>query len=190
MLLQSFKNLLLATSLGLGLGSSLLSAGLMATEAPPKKAAVNIQDSTEVIQVLWLASSSELELADLMQKRSQDPDFLDFAGALAEGFTAMRNRFEAVALDKGVGLQSEALTATARLVETNVRRDVEIVAAKPGAEFQSATLNILIYQFQRMISLCEQVEASTSDPLLREAVQSFHKLSHDLLLRARELQTS
>lgn len=164
----------------LGLCST-LPASLAAAEPPAKKAVVNAADSQEVIQVLAIASVSDLELAALIRSRSNDLALLELAQAIDFGFRASLRDFEVLAAAQGIGLGAAAWGPTAQLVKTNVDRDVQILAQKPDAEFQKATLDILFYQFQRMIKIAQEVQELNEDAALKAAIFRFQSTTTRLL---------
>jgi predicted outer membrane protein len=161
---------------------------LKLNEQPAQPAKVDASNLIEVIQVLTLANASQLDSAALAQVRHPDNGLAMFVEEMIQDHRLMQDALETLAQSKGVSLEAEDLTDTARLVKINVDRDFNILVLTAGEAFRSTFLRITAYQYQKFLKLYDQIDQVNQDEILKENVALFRALMLKNLAAAQGLQ--
>jgi predicted outer membrane protein len=162
----------------------------LVNEEPAQPAKVNASDLIEVVQVLSLANASQLDSAALAQARHPDNSLALFVEEMILDHRLMQDALEKLACSKGVSLEAEDLTSTAKLVKVNVDRDFNILVLTAREVFRSAFLRMIAYQYQKFLKLYDQIDQLNQDEALKENVAVFRALMLKNLAVAQELQTA
>lgn len=155
----------------------------------PSETTVDVTDTAEVIQVLYVGNASEIKIAELVRERNPDESLQSLADELARDHTWMNRILEAMANIKSISLEADELSETAQLVNTQLDEGIQMLAAKPVEEFRSAFLEAIILEHQKTLELYNQIEQGTTDDALKATLAIFRQLVEKHLADAQKLQS-
>jgi predicted outer membrane protein len=156
---------------------------------PPKPAVVDASNLTEVVQVLTLANTSQLDNVSLVKDRGPDEELQQFAVDLQRDHAWMQETLEALAQRHGISLKLEDLTLTSQQVKKNVDVDFQVLASKPQVEFRATFLRLTIYQYRKILKLYEQIIQLNQDARLKANVAIFRPMIEKNVAEAEFIQS-
>ncbi|HYX33453.1 MAG TPA: DUF4142 domain-containing protein [Oligoflexus sp.] len=155
----------------------------------PSKGTVEIENATEVIQVLHVGTESEKKIIELVQARNPDASLQQFIEALSQDLDAVDQKLEELAASKSVGLAPEQLTEYAKTIEAEFAQEVQTLTQAADAEFRVAVIKAIISRHEKAIVLYNQVEQGSPDEAVKAAVVEIRPLAQKHLEAAQQLQT-
>ncbi len=165
--------------------------GSTETETPdqtPVESQVDLADTREVIQVLYVSNAAEIKVADLVRERNPDEDLRRFADELARDHALLNSMLEALANIKSISLEQAEMEESAQLAGSKLDQELQALAAKPQAEFRSAFLDAAIMEHQQTLDFYSQIEQGNSDDALKATIVIARQLVEKHLADAQKLQ--
>ncbi len=165
--------------------------GSTETETPdqtPVESQVDLADTREVIQVLYVSNAAEIKVADLVRERNPDEDLRRFADELARDHALLNSMLEALANIKSISLEQGEMEESAQLAGSKLDQELQALAAKPQAEFRSAFLEAAIREHQKTLDFYSQIEQGNSDDALKATIVIARQLVEKHLADAQKLQ--
>lgn len=154
----------------------------------PSETTVDVMNTPEVVQVLYVRNASEIKIAGLVQERNSEESLQEFADELARDHSWMNRMLEAIANIKSISLEADELSEAAQLVNTQLDESTQMLAAKPEGEFRSAFLEVIILEHQKTLDLYNQIEEGTTDDALKATLAIFRQMEEKHLADAQKLQ--
>lgn len=165
--------------------------GSTETETPdqtPAETQVDVSDTREVIQVLYVSNVAEIKLADLVRERNPDEDLRRYADELARDHGLMNNMLEMLANIKSISLETAEMEESAQLVGTKMDQELQTLAAQPQEQFRSAFLEASIVEHQKTLEFYSQIEQGNSDDALKATIAIARQLVEKHLADAQKLK--
>jgi predicted outer membrane protein len=157
-------------------------------QVPPSQHEVDVSDTREVIQVLYVSNASEIRIADLVSERNPDEGLRRYADELARDHAWMNKMIETLADVKSISLEDGQLEESAQLVGSMMAQEAQNLAQKPEEEFRSAFLESMIMSHQKTLAFYSQIEAGNSDDALKATIAISRQLVEKHLADAQRLQ--
>lgn len=154
----------------------------------PAETQVDVSDTREVIQVLYVSNVAEIKLADLVRERNPDEELRRFADELARDHGLMNNLLEMLANIKSISLETAEMEESAQLVGTKMDQELQTLAAKPQEQFRSAFLEAVIVEHQKILEFYSQIEQGNSDDALKATIAIARQLIEKHLADAQKLK--
>lgn len=149
---------------------------------------VDIADTREVIQVLYVNNAAEIKLANLVRARSPDKDLRRYANKLARDHAFLNRILEAQAKIKSISLETAEMEESAQLTGTKMDQNLQILATKPQEQFRSAFLESVIVEHQETLEFYSRIEQGTRDEILKINIAIARQLVENHLADAQRLQ--
>ncbi|WP_141735748.1 DUF4142 domain-containing protein [Oligoflexus tunisiensis] len=154
----------------------------------PSETQVDVSDTREVIQVLYVSNAKEIQIADLVYERNPDEGLQRYADELARDHAWMNRMIETLANVKSISLEEGQFEESAQLVGSMMDQEAQNLAQKPQEEFRSAFLEAMIMGHQKTLELYSQIEAGNSDDALKATIAISRQLVEKHLAEAQRLQ--
>jgi len=154
----------------------------------PSETTVDVTNTPEVIQVLYVGNAAKIKIADLVREKNPDESLQRLADELTRDHSWMNRMLEAIANIKSISLEAGELSETAQLVNTQLDDGIQMLAAKPVEEFRSAFLEATIMEHQKALELYNQIDQGTTDDALKATIAIFRQLEEKHLADAQKLQ--
>ncbi|HYX34207.1 MAG TPA: DUF4142 domain-containing protein [Oligoflexus sp.] len=155
----------------------------------PTEATLDVADTREVIQVLYVSNTAEIKLSDLVSERNPDADLQRYADELARDHSFMIKLLETMANVKSISLEDNELSEVAQLTSTKMEQEMQNLAAKPVEEFRPAFLEMNIAMHQKTLEMFNKIEQGNTDDALKAAIGIFRQLVEKHLSDAQKLQS-
>lgn len=181
---------LFVSALGLTVHGAESKADSPVQEPVEAQTEVNVTNTSEVIQALYVGNTTEIKVADLVREKKQDESLQDFADDLARDHRWMNKILESIANVKSVSLKSEEMSKTAQQIETKKNLDLQALAASPDADFRAAFLEANILEHQKTLELFSRIEQGSSDDAIKITIAIFRQLVEKHLSDAQKLQAA
>lgn len=136
----------------------------------PAETELDVSDTREVIQVLYVSNTSEIKVADLVRERNPDEALQRYADELIRNHETLISALKELANVKSISLEEGELEEPAQLVGTMMDQALQNLAAKPQEEFRSAFLESSIMSHQKTLELYSQIEQGNSDDALKAII--------------------
>lgn len=156
----------------------------------PSENALDVTDTREVIQVLYVGNASDIKIADLVRERNPDESLQSLADELTRGHGWMNRILKTMAKIKSISLETDEMSETAQLVNNQMAEGFQMLASKPVDEFRSAFLEAIILEHQKSLKLYNQIEQGTKDDALKVVIAIFRQIEEKHLSDAQKLQLS
>lgn len=154
----------------------------------PAETEVNVSDTREVIQVLYVSNASEIKIADLVRQKNQDESLQRYADELARDHAWMNRMLEALANVKSISLKDGELEDSAQLVSNKLDQELQSLAAQPEESFRSVFLEAAIVEHQKTLELYSKIEQGNSDDALKATLAVSRQLIEKHLADAQRLK--
>ncbi|HET9238373.1 MAG TPA: DUF4142 domain-containing protein [Oligoflexus sp.] len=136
----------------------------------PAETEVNVSDTREVIQVLYVSNTSEIKVADLVRERNPGEALQSYADELIRDHETLISALKELANVKSISLKEGELEEPAQLVGTMMDQQLQTLAAKSQEEFRSAFLETSIMNHQKTLEFFSQIEQGNSDDALKAII--------------------
>jgi putative membrane protein len=136
----------------------------------PAETEVDVSDTREVIQVLYVSNTSEIKVADLVRERNPDEALQRYADELIRDHETLISALKELANVKSISLKEGELEEPAQLVGTMMDQQLQNLAAKSQEEFRSAFLESSIMSHQKTLEFFSQIEQGNSDDALKAII--------------------
>jgi predicted outer membrane protein len=136
----------------------------------PAETEVNVKDTREVIQVLYVSNTSEIEIANLVRERNPDESLQNYADELIRDHETLISALKELADVKSISLKEGELEQPAQLVDTMMDKHLQNLAQRPQEEFRSAFLEASIMSHQKTLEFFSKIEQGNSDDALKAII--------------------
>ncbi|HYX33468.1 MAG TPA: DUF4142 domain-containing protein [Oligoflexus sp.] len=178
-----------------GLIVSLLSLGaqaddnnLQTRDQPPATESLDVKNTTEVIQALYVSSLTQMKVADLVREKSPDESLRDYADKLTRDHRWINRSLDWLANIKSVSLEPEDLGESAQLVNTQTNSELQTLAQTSPDEFRSAFITASIRSHQETLQFYNRIDQNNTDDALKVLIRVFRQVEEMHLVNAQKLQ--
>jgi predicted outer membrane protein len=154
----------------------------------PVETEVNVTDTREVIQVLYLSNAAEIKLAELVRQRNPDARLQSYADEITADHAWMNRMLETLASVKGITLKTTEMDESAQLVGNKMDQELQNLASLPEESFRSAFLEAAIIEHQKTLEFFDRVEQGNSDDALKSSIAVSRQLIEKHLREAQRLK--
>lgn len=178
-----------------GLLASFLSVGVQAggielqiRDQPSAMESVDVKNTAEVIQALYVSSSMQMRFADLVLEKSPDQALRDFADRIERDHRWMSRSLEWLANAKSVSLKPEDMDEGAQLVNTQTNSELKTLAKTSTTKFRNAFITATINSHQETLQFYNRIEQGNTDDALGALIKVLRQVEEMHLANAQKLQ--
>jgi predicted outer membrane protein len=154
----------------------------------PVETELNVADTREVIQVLYVSNVAEIKLAELVRQKNPDASLQRYADELTADHAWMNRNLETLASLKGISLKTGEMDESAQLVGNKMDQELQTLASVPEPSFRSAFLEAAIIEHQKTLELFDRILQGNSDEALRSSIAVSRPLIEKHLKDAQRLK--
>jgi len=154
----------------------------------PADGEVEVSDTREVIQVIYISNKAEIESANLALERNPQEGLQKYAEQLIRDHSLINKVLEGLANIKSISLEVSEMEESVQLVENKMDQELQILAQLPEEQFRSAYLAVNIAAHQKTLEFFSRVEQGNSDDALKATVAIARQLVESHLADAQRLQ--